>query len=603
MSNVLAWAAGPVWLAILWFIGAWLLARLNMPSIGMLPDNIRLVLGSAAGLVVVCLAFGILLLLRAIWLSPFIIAAALVLAALDWRAFRSHYRGIEWPASAMWIFLGTAAFSSLLLVAADLGSAKGANIFWTIYNLTFITPGDSPQGLMQAQYLVYGPQRLANFDNFSIFDRTILGGILTAGALCAFANCVGSTFVEWTTSQMLMYTSIWIWLNALVVFAVWEIVGLFTRHRQAAVTILICAVPTITLNIVGLWPKSVANFFLVLALLCALQRRFLLATLWSSAAFQLHGSFLWPHLALAVASASFIALYDRRPAYGLPIMITAAAVPALWFGADRFSGEIVPLRAYYLYDAGIAEALHGSLRDIVDRFYASTNAVNLAALPVVNFVKFLLPLESLQSLVQFTYKGAPVDWSAALGAYYWTQLNHPIFFGGFFLAVLVIAGLLFSWAKDWRVPAGALLLVILPLVATAGLYRRDQMFYTIIFPYAVLPAIAAAAYGARNFGRKPVLALAGLALVEFLLTYWSRASGVSYWGAVVVALATVAAAIYSMTLADRQCGATTDEASWCDIGLTRHLTWWIVLCVALMPLMPLLTLIVLGDGGVRLLWR
>src|SRR5436309_2638844 len=125
MSNILAWGAGPVWLAIVSILGAWTLARVKLSAVSGFAIDSRIIVAPAAGLLIVCLAFAGLLLAGAIWLAPLVIAAAMLLAILDWRRICAHYHGVDWPFVPVGLFAAAAAFQCLLLIAADAGPDGG----------------------------------------------------------------------------------------------------------------------------------------------------------------------------------------------------------------------------------------------------------------------------------------------------------------------------------------------------------------------------------------------------------------------------------------------------------------------------------------------
>ena len=579
------WLTGPAWLLACTWIGASILSALNFRSHAF-------ALLAIVGFAFWSIVFAVLLTFRSIWLAPHV--CALVLAATFIRAratvsFIHTLPDLRWSVVALLVVFAT--LQTTLLI----GYWKGGNeptIFWSIFRLTYISPGDSPQSMMQAQYLMFG-EGLKRLENFSLFDRPFLGAIFTAGALCAIGRCLGDSFYPHFNSLPLdiAYVSIWIWLNAAVVVGVWLCVARYTAHRALVLTALICASPFFMFNGIGLWPKLLGLHMTIVAALFAIEGRYRIALALTSLSFFCHGSFLWSHLAIAGLIFLF-ALHNRQANRAFMALGLALVAPALWFIAEKMSGAIVPLRYYYLYDVGVNAALHQPIPSIIEGFYRSTDLLHLSLLPIVNFFRMLMPGEILAAIYNFQIRQPAPDLSDAL---FHAERNRPVFFAGLVAGCFAIYSAFRMWRVGIDIRLAALVFLMMPLLPAAAFYRRDDYFVTTIQLTAMLPVIMAFAMRYATLSRRSMLAVTAAIMCEQALVYVPRSNNLIYLLAWFLATALV------MIIAARA-GSDQERFAWTiDLETTRLINAALIASILVLPAVPLLALPFLRDGGMSIL--
>src|SRR6202789_1360780 len=242
-----------------------------------------------------------------------------------------------------------------ILSAYQLGPGQGSDWFWTIYRLTIITPGDSPQSMFQAQYLLYG-HNLQGAAEFSLFDRPFFGGLITLFALKSFGVQPSAVYYQNTDLISSLYVGLWIWLNSLFFLGIIILArNAKLKNRIVFIYFIIAASPFIVFNVIGLWPKLFAVYILICALSLASEGKRGLSVIVSGLSFLSHGSFLWARMAFA-GTLVLISLFEKgaitrakiTPIVGL--CLTAMFIPAVWFYTGHKLGFPTPLQTYYLYD-------------------------------------------------------------------------------------------------------------------------------------------------------------------------------------------------------------------------------------------------------------
>lgn len=446
-----------------------------------------------SGLLCASIAFSALLISGLVHFSGVFVAtsAAAAVSLLFWKrnpvSFQRPERAVALIVAVVSMLCGA------LILLRFTPSGDEPNLFWTIYYLSNITPGDSPQGIMQAQFLMHGGDSLAEFATFSIFDRPFMGGILTAGVMCAAGQCPSvPMYFSVTHFQQLIYISTWIWINASTLFSLNLLVGTVNNSRRVLLVALLAISPFFLGNVIGLWPKPIALHFFVAGLYLLIWRRDLLplGLTMVAAAFFLHGSFIWP----MIASLGLFGLYAvskravSEAAQSFAVMI---AVPALWFGSQAASGISSPLQLYYLYNSGVQEAFATPASELIERFYSVTSIGSLSALPVVNLIKFLLPFDVIKWIDAYDVSGATIlSLSNALLS---NSYNRPVFFAGFSLAAVAIMGLIKGWRSTWLLMFAIVALLAAPLVPGAALYRKADHFLATIQLTSIIPILLAIA--------------------------------------------------------------------------------------------------------------
>ncbi|MBZ3928870.1 hypothetical protein [Xanthomonas citri] len=256
----------------------------------------------------------------------------------------------------------------LVLLSFHYGPARGSTIFWSIFSLTNVTPGDSPQSAFQAQYLLFGHQ-LKGAEQFALFDRPFLGGIITAGTLPAFGIYLQPKFYDYGELTAFAYTSLWIAINSIAALSLLNVVERFSNGRSTLIiSMLLLASPFLVFNTIGLWPKLLALSLICLACTQALRQNWMIAILLSGASFFAHGSFLWAHLSFG--GALILILLAQRQKYRITwphlaaVPFACAAVPIAWFVAEHIVGGATPLRTYYLYNVQVAYGLDHTAEQI-----------------------------------------------------------------------------------------------------------------------------------------------------------------------------------------------------------------------------------------------
>jgi hypothetical protein len=459
---------------------------------------------------------------------PWLLWLMLAVVCIDLRGTR-RYLADNWK--ALGLALGYGAICYAVLVSYHVGAGRGDNLFWSIYNLTAVTPGDSPQGLLQAQYLLHG-QSLAGLRDFSLFDRPFLGGLVSLAALGSVGELPGKAFNDFPPHQAYLYIALWTWLNATFALAVAAIARrvLPPNLRLPALLLVLCA-PFLVFNAIGAWPKLLAAYFTSIAALLALGGRWRWAVVASGVAFLTHGSFLWSHLSLAGLLVIYVALFTQRRARWLEGGLLAAiafAFPALWFLAEHHYGSATPLRTYYLYAVPVNYGLTHDAAEIARQFYASTSPGNLALLPFMNLLKALVPAEMLNWLLAFSMAGPGTDLRRLASALFYTQFNRPLFALCLTAGVVAMLGLRRGLTRDWKLALAVAAFFLLPLLPGLGLYRRDDHFITPTMLFAVIPLLLAFFNGLAELSRRTLTIVATLMMAEYLLLYWSRYPEVRY---------------------------------------------------------------------------
>lgn len=302
----------------------------------------------------------------------------------------------------------------VVLLSFHYGPARGSTIFWSIFSLTNVTPGDSPQSAFQAQYLLFGHQ-LISAGQFALFDRPFLGGIVTAGTLPAFGIHFQPKFYDYSELTAFAYTNLWIAINSIAALSLLNVVERFSNGRSTLIiSMLLLASPFLVFNTIGLWPKLLALSLVHLACSQALRQNWIIAILLSGASFLAHGSFLWAHLSFG--GALILILLVQRDKFGITwprlaaLPFACAAVPIAWFAAEHIVGGATPLRMYYLYNVQVAYGLDHTAEQIAQEFYSSTNAANIAVLPWMNMIKGILPIETLDMILNYRLSNEAISW-------------------------------------------------------------------------------------------------------------------------------------------------------------------------------------------------
>jgi len=579
----MAWLAGVAWWAIILLIGTTVVAdirkRLPLP----------LIVAPAAGIVVLVALFSLLLIVRQISWAPLascIVLAICLLRARQTIAFSRSASVAEWRAVAL-----SFTFGLLEILAASLSRVNEPDLFWAIYKVTLITPGDSPIALEQAQYLVHAGQVINKLD-FALFDRTFLGGILSAGALCAFGLCPGETLYSATAEQQQAYVSLWIMLNSLGILGIWLAVSEIVKKRALIVTALIAATPFVVFNTMGLWPKFLGLYFCAVGLWLALRRRPMLAVLATGMAFFCHGLFLWPHLGLAFLTALYL-LGQRQAKTAVMVLATALAVPVAWFGAQFETHSLSPLNFYYLYNTDVSTALHQPLQSIAQEFYATTSLGKLAMLPLFNAIRLFLPGDLIGAISSFQLRG---NWPNFFRSWYWAEFTCAPLFAGLVLGFLAISGLLASWSRDIRIAAAVLLCILMPLVPAAAIYRHDRVVVTVIEFQVIIPFSMGIAWMIGRFSKAGLVVTAILVALESIAIYVIRANNFIYLLpiTVIVGIAVLLAVIRPATR-ERPVPVWGSEHWRIGIAALSGLS------IVALPIVALGVLFVLRDGGLTTL--
>ncbi|MGF0237190.1 hypothetical protein ACQR3P_30485 [Rhodococcus sp. IEGM1300] len=455
--------------------------------------------------------------------------ALLLCVVLDWKNTFGFLKEARRPILICSAF-GLACFT--ILLAFHYGAARGDTLFWTAYNLTGVSPGDSPQGLFQAQYLIHGAS-LANMQDFAIFDRPFLGGIVTAAALSAIGLMPSQSFGEYSPTESLAYFALWIWINSSIVYAV---LAIAKRYALGIAGCVICgialAAPSIVFNTIGVWPKLFGVYIILCASLLIFRRQWWLAAFVSGVSFLVHGSFLWAHLSLIGVLIIYILFWPsnstNRYINASAIALIGFAFPAFWFGADHFFGGQSPLQAYYIYGVSTDYGLHHSLEDMAQGFYSSTSPQNLLILPFINLIKGLLPFETLGWLVSSSYSGPILDWRSFAEALFRTQFTRFLFPFCLTGGVIALIGIKRNVSKNWHLSLALIVFVVLPLIPGMTLYRRDDHFIAPIMLFALIPIIIATALTLNKMTKNSMVIFASLIFTEYAVVYASRYPSVRY---------------------------------------------------------------------------
>lgn len=482
------------------------------PAFGLLTH----VLGAALALIVLPAAL------------PWLTWAMLAVVCFEWRGTR-RFLASNWRGHGLTLAYGLVCFA--IVVSFNVGAGRGDNLFWSIYNLTAITPGDSPQGLFQAQYLLYG-NGLSDLRDFSLFDRPFLGGIVSLAALSAIGQAPGVVFNDYPIPLAYFYIALWVWLNATFAFAVAAVARrVMPSHLRYVAIALVLAAPFVTFNVIGAWPKPLAAYITIVSALLALDGRWRWAVVISGVAFLTHGSFLWSHLSMCGLLVIYVALFSQHKhrwieATGLGIL--AVTFPAIWFAAEHQFDAQTPLRTYYLYAVPASHGLTHEVGEIARGFYTSTSPDKLALLPFINMLKALLPTEMLTWLLSFSIMGPGTDLRSAASALFYTQFNRPAFAFCLTAGMIALLGIRRGLARNWQLALAVAAFFLLPLIPGMGLYRRDDHFITPTMFFAVLPLLLALFHGMAGLSRRGLMVAVTLVMGEYLLLYWSRYPGVRY---------------------------------------------------------------------------
>lgn len=412
----------------------------------------------------------------------------------------------------------------LLLLSYHYGPARGPTVFWSIYNLTHVTPGDSPQAAFQAQYLLYG-KHLTGAGDFALFDRPFLGGIITAGALPSFGIGFESRFYDYPDLTAFSFASLWIAINAVCALALLNLVERFTTGRVGLVVgVLLLVSPFLVFNTIGLWSKLLALALMYCACTHALRGKWLIAMLLSSASFFAHGSFLWAHISFCGVLV-FTGMVQGWQQSAIPwlrihsMLLACVAAPAAWFIAEHLVGGATPLRAYYLYNVDVNYGLHHSAEEIARTFYASTSMANLTALPWVNMLKGILPIEILDLILNFQLSNESISWRKIGESLFRLQFMRVWFAFGLVGGFIAWRGLCNTESTRWLPRLMLIALFLLPMIPGLGLYRRDDHFLLPIMMFALIPVLVSFCIGLRTLQQRTVSVFALVMLAEFLMVY------------------------------------------------------------------------------------
>jgi hypothetical protein len=488
---------------------------------GILPARLKAVAAPAVGIVTFAAAVAIVLPVsnRMVQWITWGLAAWLI---LDVRRTRVAWRECGLQTGVLVAAVGYALYCLLVALTYHASVPDESQLVWSIYRLTAVTPGDSPQGLMQAQILWHGSQ-LQQLKDFSLFDRPFLGGYITAGALSALGLRIPVVFWDYPSKLQVAYFALWLSANSLVIhgFAALR-QRVLPDWRGGILMLIVLLSPSVLFNTIGAWPKPLAVYLLIVCWLLALEARFVLAAAAAAFAFLTHGSFILPLFA-CVGAFVVLVMFDRFiswPARLREILAIGGAglLPvAAWFAVERASGVEVPLRSYYLFNVDPTTALYQSAESIRAGFYRSGSPGNLDALPWLNLVKSVLPLDLLSHVAKWSYALEGWSWRR-LGSILGGQAFYQIPFAFGMASVWVAAiGLKRTWRRDWGLALSLCICIILPLAAGAALYRRDNVLTLVIFLGAWIPMILAFAHGLSQLGAGALRLVALLALAEYTL--------------------------------------------------------------------------------------
>lgn len=605
------------------YIGAWIAARFRLPAIYIRNLDFRWLLVPAIGILTLSVAAGFTISLGSGTWSGVTTALLLTLAIADSKALIHYWRSVSIPIAPLVLFVATATTQALLLALLQHSPYRGDDIFWTIYGLTKITPGDSPQSYLQAQYLVHGSQGLLGLANFSIFDRPFLGGVITASALCAVDQCPSINFGNPSGIQANLYVSLWIWLNTLCVIGIWSLVAIFANtSRRTSIALLLIISPFIVFNSIGLWPKQFALYLIICAVFLSAVCRFPAAIILSSFAFTAHGSFLWAHISFSfgalvylITSPTKTSISEKMHSIWMIMFLTVIA-PIAWFWGERICGAATPpLRAFYLYDTySVNAALHEPIDKLAGHFYQATHFKNLILLPIINVIKSLLPTELLHELLHFSYRSNPYTFSEFFKSLYDVNFNRPLFAFGFIFGILGINSIIRYWKRYWELPAAVIIFFVLPLLPGAALYRHDDYFLLIIMMFTLIPLIIAITLYVKNLTKNIFMLLSFAIAFEYMLVYLFRFQPIGYEGefinwyhlAIITFLGsawifTLWQEIYINRVNSNQAALSTNDVilNLFNFKLPIHCacTSIIVLTIIIMISLPVLLLRVLNDGG------
>jgi hypothetical protein len=431
-------------------------------------------------------------------------------------------------------------FQFLVQLALQHSPHRGPSLFWTIYNLTDITPGDSPQALWQAQYLLHGLDRVAGFELFSLFDRPFFAGLVTLTPLCSAGLCPGIQFDAHGPEVQAAYASLWVVLNSVVVFALLVMLRAFlSARRSLLLLILFVSGPFVMFNTIGLWPKLFALYVLVCAVVLAVERRTIMAIGCAAIAFFVHGSFLWIHLAFGLTMTVLLWVW-RTP--GMPsqtwrrMMASLAmtcAPPFIWFCIGVLADAANPLRDYYLYNVSTTAGLTTSPEEIRSAFYENTHLVNLFVVGVVNLLKAMLPLGLIDVVTDFSLVGSKATLYVLGHKWYEVVRDRPFYAFGVVMAIVAFLGGVRTWKRYTLAPAVVLVVGLVPLVPAAMIYRRDDHFITAVMMFVIIVPAMFSALAVRGLSVRGLAYVSCLVLGEHTLVYLTRFRHVEYAGEVV----------------------------------------------------------------------
>lgn len=463
-----------------------------------------------------------------LWLAPAWSGAALwLLAAASLLGVRSQLAEIKALAKPMLLLCLYAFACYILLIAYHYGPARGPTLFWSIYSLTNVTPGDSPQAAFQAQYLLHAG-RLVGGQDFALFDRPFLAGILTAGALPSFGLNFNDKFYDYPELLAFSYANLWMAINAICILPLLNLIERFTKERTTrVVAVLLLASPFLVYSIIGLWPKLLAVALLCCAGTQALRGNWKMAILLSGASFFAHGSFLWAHISLCgVLVLSTLAVGLQRASVPWSrlsgMLLACVAVPAAWFVAEHISGGATPLRAYYLYNVDVAYGLHHTADEVARSFYSSTSMANISALPWMNMLKAVLPAEALDLVLRYGVASGSISWRQIGESLFFQQFMRIWFALGLVGGIVTWRGVFHKESAQWVPRLALIAFFILPLIPGLGLYRRDDHFILPTMMFSIIPVLIAFCISVQSLAQRTASLLALGILSEYSMVYFWR---------------------------------------------------------------------------------
>lgn len=404
---------------------------------------------------------------------------------------------------------------------------KEAGDTWQIYKISrAVSPPDQTFSWHQARIIRNNISLSGNvYNDINFWDRPIMGGFLTNFVLYG-QNLSVDAFPDTTFkfhNIFLNYMNVWWVLNNLVILGAALLIRTLLNKKVAIISTTIVFLSSFVLLInLGLWPKMLIVYLYSLVLVLHFKSRFfLLKGILASLAFWFHSSMLAFLVPLSIHDGILLIksiLYQlktipkkdksgikyvfinennkrilkRALLFGVPVLLALS----VWFTCLYVYKAPSKLAFGYLYDAGWTEVTEENKSKLIERFYESTNNLNLVLLPVMNICKNILPVGILHFIENFQYKdkGYVLRDNNIINSLARSEMQCILGILGVLIAPVIFFSVILNWRYQ-KFRQYFIYLYIIPTIILALMYRKDNIISNhITTPYILIVLISLSMY-------------------------------------------------------------------------------------------------------------